>query len=601
MSTHLAIAHHDAKIYFARAAILIVVLVSSLGFSHRSTSQDKSNQDGPVEVKYDRVFQTGDVKIEPFNLADLPPLPAGYAALNNKAYRITTSAIVAGRHTVRFYVPSVTQEDAFQKLRIFRVDNDPFDPDGFVWLDVTVSKSSTEPPSFSTKTIYGQSEGLGTYVIAKLVREVPPTSAIADLIVTTNGMAERITAPGLISYRIKVLNQGPHAASDIGLWDSVAGPANLVSVESTQGSCKPSYSQIVCKLGSLKVGESITVAVKLKPYEGRGSFPQQGKEIMLDAGARAVEKDPTPQNNEVSNVVLVLPDPNQPPKVTLNSPQDEALFTGPADITLEANAEDSDGSISKVEFFDSDRSLGVGTSVDGKRFVLTARGLSYGNHGIVAVATDNGGRIDWSLPIEIFINGSSVVSVKTPTADSLVAPGSDLTLTAVASHPSGVINKVQFFAGSRLLGEGSLSGPNTYSFKWIRLPRGNHSISVIAIDGSGIPTVSTPVKFKASNPPRVAIISPTNSAQFLSSTSLNIVAEATQIDGSIKRVDFYADGRLIGSDSEIVHTERFEATWTNVTTGLHELKAVAVDDLGVSATSKPITVKVEARRSDGKN
>jgi len=109
------------------------------------------------------------------------------------------------------------------------------------------------------------------------------------------------------------------------------------------------------------------------------------------------------------------------------------------------------------------------------------------------------------------------------------------------------------------------------------------------------------VKFKASNPPRVAIISPTNSAQFLSSTSLNIVAEATQIDGSIKRVDFYADGRLIGSDSEIVHTERFEATWTNVTTGLHELKAVAVDDLGVSATSKPITVKVEARRSDGKN
>src|SRR5262249_21979478 len=159
------------------------------------------------------------------------------------------------------------------------------------------------------------------------------------------------------------------------------------------------------------------------------------------------------QNNEASDRVLVFPDPNQMPSVTLKRPEAEALLVGPADIILEADAEDKDGSISKVEFFDNDKSVGLGTSVDGRNFVLTARGVSYGIHGFVAVATDNGGRIDWSLPREVFVNGLSIVAVKTPRPDSLVTPGSDLTLTAVASHPSGVIDKVQFFVNGRLLGE----------------------------------------------------------------------------------------------------------------------------------------------------
>ena len=591
----------NASVSIAKTAIIIVALLALLGFHHSTSSRAESDQDRPVGVKYDRVFKTGDVKIEPFDLADLPPLPAGYVALNNKAFRITTSAIVAGRHTVRFAVPSVTEEDTFQKLRIFRVDNDPFDPDGYVWVDVTLLQSSTAPPNFSTKTIYGQSEGLGTFVIAKLIREVSPSAAIADLVVTTSGVADRITAPDLITYTIKVVNQGPDNASDVGVWDGVAGPVNLVSVEPSRGSCKPKYSHIVCKLGSLRAGESITVSVKLKPEEGRGSFPREGKEITHDAGAKAVEKDPTPQNNEASDTVLVFPDPNQPPTVTLNSPKDEALFVGPADITLEATAEDIDGSISKVEFFDGENSLGLGTSFDGKKFALTARRLSYGRHNFVAVATDNGGRLDWSLSRQIFVNGLCLVSVKTPAADALIAPGSDLTLAALATHPSGVIKKLQFLANGRLLGEGSLSDANTYTFNWKAARRGDYSIAAIALDGSDIPTVSIPVKFIVGKRPEVTIISPGDASRVSASTNVSIAVRAKQVEGSIRRVDFYADGKLIGSASDIV-TETFRFTWRNVPAGKHTLKAIAFDDLGVSETSDSITLSVEkATKANGIN
>lgn len=575
----------------ASAAMAMVVVVSLVAFSDRAASQTKG--DGPVSVVYGHLFKTGELKIEPLELKDLPVLPAGYTAIDDKAYRITTTAVVAGLHTIRFAVPSVTEEDAFKKLRILRTDEDPFDPDGLIWSDVTLRNSAKSAPSFSTKTIYGKSEGLGVYVIAKLVREVPPSTAVADLIVTINGGPDQLTAPSLISYTIKVLNQGPDNATDVGAWDEIAGPVDLASVEPSQGKCKPGVGQlIVCKLGSLKVGESVAVTVKLRPNEGRGNFPKEGKEIIHEAGAKAFEKEPTPQNNEASGTVIVFPDPNQPPKVTLNSPKNEALFVGPADITLEATAEDSDGSISKVEFFDQEKSLGLGTSTDGKRFGLTARGLSYGNHYFVAVATDNGGRSDWSVQSGVFINGLGVVSVKTPTADALVAPGSDLTLAAVASHPSGVINKLQFFANTRLLGEGSLSEPNTYTFNWKGLERGSYSIAAIAIDGSGVPTVSPPVKLNVGERPEVAIISPGDATHILPSTNVSIAVKARQAEGSIRRVDFYADDQLIGSASDIL-TEIFRFTWRNVPAGRHTLKAIAVDDLGVSGMSTSVTLNVE--------
>jgi hypothetical protein len=192
----------------------------------------------------------------------------------------------------------------------------------------------------------------------------------------------------------------------------------------------------------------------------------------------------------------------------------------------------------------------------------------------------------------VFINGLAAVSVKTPAAEAVVATGSDLTLAAVASHPSGVINKLQFFANSRLLGEGCLSGPNTYTFNWKGLERGSYSITAIAIDGSGIPTISTPVKFGVGKPPEVAIISPADTTNVLHSTNVSIAVKARQAEGSIRRVDFYADDQLIGSASDIL-TDTFRFTWRNVPVGKHTLKAIAVDDLGVSGTSTAVTLNVE--------
>ena len=54
---------------------------------------------------------------------------------------------------------------------------------------------------------------------------------------------------------------------------------------------------------------------------------------------------------------IVPEDSNMPPSISLGSPANNATFTAPANITITAIAADSDGTISKVEFFAGARSL----------------------------------------------------------------------------------------------------------------------------------------------------------------------------------------------------------------------------------------------------
>jgi len=120
---------------------------------------------------------------------------------------------------------------------------------------------------------------------------------------------------------------------------------------------------------------------------------------------------------------------------------------------------------------------------------------------------------------------------------------------------------------------------------------GTHSIAVIAIDGSGIPTVSTPVKFRIDTPPEVVISSHSDSARFTAATNLSITAAAKYAYGSVKGVDFYVNGRLIGS-AERIGAESFSFTWSNVPEGQYTFKAVAVNEAEVSAASKPVVGSV---------
>lgn len=577
----------------AITAVFLLLVLSSSGFRGGATSQ---GQDGPTSVTHGNVFKSGELKIESYDLSTMPPLPAGYQALNNKAYLITTSGSVSGPHIMHFSAASISDEETFRRIRIFHAEPDTFDPESPVWVDLTLLDKGDGSYNFASKIIRASSYTLGVFVIGKQVHDVPVISGTADLIVTCESALDRVQAPNSIGYTVKVVNKGPDIASNVGLIDSLTGPVSFQSWEPSQGKCKKGIGSIYCKLGSLKPGEAATIKIKLEPEEGFGSFSPDGHTVSNNAYAAAQQKDPDPENNRSFAITRVLPDSNLPPTVTLISPKEGQLYTGPADIILEAVAKD-DRTIEKVEFFDNGTPIGAGTSIGGETYRLVMRSVSFGKHRIWAVATDNGGRKAGSDTALVVVNGLANINFVSPREGSLFAPESNAMLTARVVHPSGLITKVEVFANDEKLGEAIPEEKDTYHFTWKLVLRSAYSLVLVATDGSGITTTSTPIRIIVDKPPTVSIVEPVSGTSYSAPVNLSISITATQLEGQIKKIDLYANDRLLGSASD-VSNDNFKFTWRSVEKGEYRLKAIAQNDLGVTNTSEEVRISVTPRNKE---
>gem|GEM_PF-1526292 len=98
---------------------------------------------------------------------------------------------------------------------------------------------------------------------------------------------------------------------------------------------------------------------------------------------------------------------NQPPTVQIVKPANGSPFTAPAEIPIEVNARDPEGSIQRVEFF-------VGSSLIGRvttpPFSLTWTNEAAGAYSITAVATDNQGASATSDPVHVLVSRSIAVA-----------------------------------------------------------------------------------------------------------------------------------------------------------------------------------------------
>ena len=102
---------------------------------------------------------------------------------------------------------------------------------------------------------------------------------------------------------------------------------------------------------------------------------------------------------------------NTPPSVTITNPVNGAVFAAPANVTIQANASDTDGTVMNVQFFADTTLVGSGTAAP---YSVIASNLVVGNYSIKAVAMDNGGLSSTSAIVNI--------SVVTPVSVALSPP-----------------------------------------------------------------------------------------------------------------------------------------------------------------------------------
>lgn len=169
----------------------------------------------------------------------------------------------------------------------------------------------------------------------------------------------------------------------------------------TQRSVVPTGKhKVVILIAATAIVCSLCIAGVLATW--KPSDPAQRQPALLNA----VVQSPTPpplkkEHIYVGSKLIATDEPNAPPSVSITSPANNAVFTAPASITINANATDSDGTISKVEFYQGTTLLNTDTVPP---YSFAWNNVVAGTYSLTAKATDNNNAVTPSSPINITVN-----------------------------------------------------------------------------------------------------------------------------------------------------------------------------------------------------
>jgi hypothetical protein len=221
---------------------------------------------------------------------------------------------------------------------------------------------------------------------------------------------------------------------------------------------------------------------------------------------RWVDDNGAPSPDQIvglDNVSIQLPVANALPTAALTAPAAGATFDAPATVNLTADATDTDGTISKVEFFRGAVKLGEDLA---SPYEFAWTNVLTGSYALTAVATDNLGGVTTSTAVNITVtnldNVAPTVSLTAPANGSTILTNS-VALAANAADTDGVVSKVEFFNGATKLGE-DLTSP--FTFNWTGVASGNYTLTAVATDNDSATTTSTAVNISVAIPIQTTLI-----------------------------------------------------------------------------------------------
>lgn len=185
------------------------------------------------------------------------------------------------------------------------------------------------------------------------------------------------------------------------------------------------------------------------------------------------------------------------PTVLLTAPTEGAIFVSPATVSLAATANDTDGTVAKVEFYQGVTKIGEDLT---DPFTLDWNVTPTGNYALTAVATDNLGNVSVASNVRNIVvnpNTPPTVAISSPTNNASLALGDPILITVTASDTETSVNLVEFYDGATLLGSDANS-PFEYTFSGAAA--GSHSLTAKAFDTAGASTTSAVITVTVSGP-----------------------------------------------------------------------------------------------------
>ncbi len=275
--------------------------------------------------------------------------------------------------------------------------------------------------------------------------------------------------------------------------------------------------------------------------------------------------------------------------INLTGPTAGSTHQAPADITVSANASSSNSTITHVEFFANGNLIGTDNVAP---YSIDWTNVAGGVYLLTALATDAAGATKTSSAISVIVNSTNgpTVAITNPANNSTMFSGRYILLSANASSSAGTITKVDFYEGTRRLGSDTTGPPYLLDYY---LYEGTYVLTAVAHDSTGAVTQSSPVNLTVvdNQSPTVTLTSPPNNSTYPANSNIDMTANASDPDGTVVSVKFFAGSTLVGEDT----TAPYAATWNNAQPGLHTLIARAVDAQGGVSYSNPVDVQVGNR------
>ncbi len=302
----------------------------------------------------------------------------------------------------------------------------------------------------------------------------------------------------------------------------------------------------------------------------------------VTAGAYALTVKATDSRNnidvsEIINITVIIP-----LAATIISPANNSFFNIDSTINILATTSGGTGPIQKVEFFSGTTKLGEDT-IAPHNFIWN--NAPSGNYALTAKVTDSVNNTSVSQIINIVVNNRLTATVIAPINNSSFTSGSPITIQAVTSDGTGIIQKVEFFADSIILGE-DVTSP--YDFLWNNASAGNYALTVKATDSGNNTAVSSIINIAVIIPLSTTITSPLNNSFFIAGSPVTIQATTSNGVGAIQKVEFFLDTTKLGEDL----TSPYNIIWDNPLVGNYTLTVKATDSIGNTAVSIIINITI---------
>jgi hypothetical protein len=294
---------------------------------------------------------------------------------------------------------------------------------------------------------------------------------------------------------------------------------------------------------------------------------------------------------------------NQPPSLFISSPESNASYPAGVTVPFAVTAWDGDGGIEAVAFYvdwvwyETQYSSPYGISLPN---------LSPGVHDFTVIAWDNSSNstiVSHALNVSSSgaENQSPAIVISSPVSDASYSAGTTLSFSATAWDSDGTVSAVAFYVDSALY---AVQDTAPYGTSLPNAAAGVYTLTAVAWDNAGASTTTSqtltigsssappsfvpPSLIGSNQSPLVWLTEPAWGATFNGPASITVGAAASDGDGTIAQVEFYANGTWIHTDT----SSPYSFSWTGVSAGDYSFVAVARDNEWATTSSSTINIAV---------